>query len=101
VPSGQTCPDQLERLTAATTAARPARAPRSNAANKDQPAQTIAISWKAQQRLHYIWQRLDNQRGKRKTLVAVAVARRLAGFCCAITNSDPNARPNTNPTTLG
>ena len=58
---------------------------------QDQPAQTIAISWKAQQRLHHIWQRLDTQRGKRKTLVAVAVARHLAGFCWAITNSDPNA----------
>jgi len=58
---------------------------------QDQPAQTIAISWKAQQRLHHIWHRLDTQRGKRKTLVAVAVARHLAGFCWAITNSDPNA----------
>jgi transposase len=58
---------------------------------QDQPAQTISISWKAQQRLHHIWQRLDTQRGKRKTLVAVAVARHLAGFCWAITNTDPNA----------
>jgi transposase len=58
---------------------------------QDQPAQTIAISWKAQQRLHHIWQRLDTQRGKRKTLVAVAVARHLAGFCWAITNNDPTA----------
>ena len=58
---------------------------------QDQPAQAIAISWKAQQRLHHIWQRLDTQRGKRKTLVAVAVARHLAGFCWAITNTDPNA----------
>jgi transposase len=56
-----------------------------------QPAHAIAISWKAQQRLHHIWQRLDTQRGKRKTLVAVAVARHLAGFCWAITNNDPNA----------
>ena len=58
---------------------------------QDQPAQTIAISWKAQQRLHHIWQRLDTQRGKRSTLVAVAVARHLAGFCWAITNNDPTA----------
>ncbi len=56
-----------------------------------QPALAVAIAWKAQQRLHHIWQRLDTQRGKRKTLVAVAVARHLAGFCWAITNSDPNA----------
>src|SRR5579872_5675300 len=56
---------------------------------QDQPAQALAISWKAQQRLHQIWRRLDTQRGKRKTLVAVAVARHLAGFCWAITNHDP------------
>jgi transposase len=43
-----------------------------------------AIAWKAQQRLHRVWRRLDDQRGKRKTIVAVAVARQLAGFCWAI-----------------
>lgn len=52
-----------------------------------QPAQAIAISWKAQQRLHQLWRRLDSERGKRKTLVAVAVARHLAGFCWAITTT--------------
>jgi transposase len=56
-----------------------------------QPPQVVAISWKAQQRLHHIWRRLDSERGKRKTIVAVAVARHLAGFCWAITNTDPNA----------
>jgi transposase len=75
------------------------RPPRKGAAltrrQEHQPAQAIAISWKAQQRLHQIWQRLDSQRGKRKTLVAVAVARHLAGFCWAIVNSDPNTRPDT------
>ena len=54
-----------------------------------QPAQALAISWKAQQRLHQLWRRLDSQRGKRKTIVAVAVARHLAGFCWAITTTDP------------
>ena len=44
----------------------------------------LAIAWKAQQRLHRTWQRLDGARGKRRTLVAVAVARELAGFCWAI-----------------
>ena len=29
----------------------------------------IAISWKAQQRLHRTWRRLDTERGKRRTLV--------------------------------
>ncbi len=53
-----------------------------------QPAVAVAISWKAQQRLHQLWRRLDHQRGKRRTLVAVAVARHLAGFCWAIVNTD-------------
>ena len=48
-----------------------------------------AIAWKAQQRLHHVWRRLDLKRGKRKTIVAVAVARHLAGFCWAIVNLDP------------
>jgi transposase len=46
----------------------------------------IAIAWKAQQRLHHVWRRLDLKRGKRRTVVAVAVARQLAGFCWAIVN---------------
>jgi transposase len=52
-----------------------------------QPQLAVAISWKAQQRLHLIWRRLDTQRGKRRTLVAVAVARHLTGFCWAIVNT--------------
>jgi len=52
-----------------------------------QPASVVAISWQAQRRLHRTWQRLDTERGKRRTLVAVAVARELAGFCWAITTS--------------
>jgi transposase len=53
-----------------------------------QPPGAIAIAWKAQQRLHRIWRRLDGQRGKRKTIVAIAVARQLAGFCWAIVSHD-------------
>jgi len=53
-----------------------------------QPPHVIALSWKAQQRLHRTWRRLDSERGKRKTIVAVAVARELAGFCWAIANTD-------------
>jgi transposase len=52
-----------------------------------QPAGVIAIAWKAQQRLHRQWRRFD-QRGKRRTLAAVAIARQLAGFCWAITTTD-------------
>jgi transposase len=44
----------------------------------------VALSWKAQRRLHRSWQRLDERRGKRRTVVAVAVARELAGFCWAV-----------------
>lgn len=48
----------------------------------------LALSWKAQQRLHHTWRRLDHDRGKRRTIVAVAVARELAGFCWAIATAD-------------
>jgi transposase len=53
-----------------------------------QPAHIIEISWQAQRRLHNVWQRLDTQRGKRRTIVAVAVARELTGFCWARANAD-------------
>ena len=53
-----------------------------------QSAHVIALAWKAQQRLHRTWRRLDAERGKRRTLVAVAVARELAGFCWAIARAD-------------
>jgi transposase len=50
----------------------------------DQPPAAVAVSWTAQKRLHRTWQRLE-QRGKRRTIIAVAAARELAGFCWAIT----------------
>lgn len=53
-----------------------------------QPAHVIALAWNAQQRLHRTWRRLDSERGKRRTIVAVAVARELAGFCWAIATAD-------------
>jgi transposase len=53
-----------------------------------QPANIIAISWQAQQRLHRVWHRLAEQRGKRRTIVAVAVARELTGFCWALARAD-------------
>jgi transposase len=55
---------------------------------EDQSPHVIALSWKAQQRLYRTWRRLDTDRGKRRTIVAVAVARELAGFCWAIANTD-------------
>jgi transposase len=48
-----------------------------------QPAEAIAVAWSAQQRLHRTWTRLE-ARGKRRTIIAVAGARELAGFCWAI-----------------
>ena len=53
-----------------------------------QPQHVCAISWNAQRRLHRTWRRLDHDRGKRRTLVAVAVARELAGFCWAAATAD-------------
>lgn len=48
-----------------------------------QPPEAIAIAWSAQRRLHHVWSRLE-QRAKRRTIIAVAAARELAGFCWAI-----------------
>jgi transposase len=48
-----------------------------------QPPEAIAIAWSAQRRLHRTWTRLE-QRAKRRTIIAVAAARELAGFCWAI-----------------
>src|SRR5512132_1008660 len=53
-----------------------------------QPASIVAISWQAQRRLHHLWRRLADKRGKRRTIVAVAVARELAGFCWALARVD-------------
>jgi transposase len=51
---------------------------------QDQPAEAIAVAWSAQRRLHRTWTRLE-QRAKRRTIIAVAAARELAGFAWAIT----------------
>jgi transposase len=50
----------------------------------DQPPEAIAVAWSAQRRLHRTWARLE-ARAKRRTIIAVAAARELAGFCWAIT----------------
>jgi transposase len=51
---------------------------------QDQPPEAIAVAWSAQRRLHRTWTRLE-ARAKRRTIIAVAAARELAGFCWAIT----------------
>jgi transposase len=45
-----------------------------------QPAAAIEAAWRAQQRLARRWAHLDSRRAKRRTTVAVAVARELACF---------------------
>jgi transposase len=45
-----------------------------------QPPGAIEAAWRAQLRLHRRWAHLDAGRGKRRTTVAVAVARELACF---------------------
>jgi transposase len=51
---------------------------------ESQPGEAIAIAWSAQRRLHRTWTRLE-ARAKRRTIIAVAAARELAGFAWAIT----------------
>jgi transposase len=50
---------------------------------RDADPKIVALSWKCQRRLHHVWERME-QRGKRRTIIAVAAARELAGFCWAI-----------------
>ena len=66
----------------------PARGTTLQRRQEGQPANIVAIAWQAQLRLHRVWRRLADQRGKRRTIVAVAVARELAGFCWALANAD-------------
>ena len=49
--------------------------------------EVLALSWKAQRRLHHVWQRME-QRNKRRTIIAVAAARELAGFCWAVATAE-------------
>jgi transposase len=46
----------------------------------------VALSWKTQRRLHHVWSHME-QRGKRRTIIAVAAARELAGFCWAVSTA--------------
>jgi transposase len=56
---------------------RPPRVGRELARRQDgQPQSVTAISSQAQRRLHQVWQRLDGQRGKRRTIVAETSIRR-------------------------
>jgi hypothetical protein len=46
-----------------------------------QDPRAIAISWRAQRRVHQRWQVLAGQRRKPAGVVAIACARELAAFC--------------------
>ena len=66
----------------------PARGTTLQRRQEGQSANIVAISWQAQRRLHHVWCHLADQRCKRRTTVAVAVARELAGFCWALDRAD-------------
>jgi transposase len=48
---------------------------------RGQDPRCVDAAWRCQRRLYKRWQRLDSERGKRRTLVAVAVARELSAYC--------------------
>ena len=50
---------------------------------RDGEAEILALSWKAQRRLHHVWKRMEQRRAP-AAVVAVAAARELAGFCWAV-----------------
>jgi transposase len=72
------------------------RAPRLSKAlterHDGQPPEAVAIAWSAQRRLYRTWTRLE-ARAKRRTIIAVAAARELAGFCWAITQIQEAPQP--------
>ena len=60
---------------------------------RDQPPEVINIAWSAQRRLHARWRQLKDARKKPNGVVAVAVARELAGFCWEIATWSPHPDP--------
>jgi transposase len=53
-----------------------------------QPGHIVNIAWRAQRRLNARWRLLRHSRNKPTHLVAVAIARELAGFCWEIALAD-------------
>ena len=53
-----------------------------------QPSQIVDIAWRAQRRLNARWRQLKHTRKKPNGIVAVAIARELAGFCWEIALAD-------------
>ena len=62
---------------------------------RDQPAEVIDIAWRAQRRLNARWRQLKDARHKHHGIVAVAIARELAGYCWEIAtwNTHPDPVP--------
>ena len=64
---------------------------------RGQSPQVIHIAWRAQRRLNARWRQLKDARRKPNGVVAVAIARELAGYCWEIATWSPH--PDTVPPT--
>ena len=62
---------------------------------RGQAPEIINISWKAQRRLNARWRQLKDTRRKPGAIVAIAVARELAGYCWEIATCPLNPTPVT------
>ena len=60
---------------------------------RGQAAEIINISWRAQRRLNARWRQLKDTRRKPGGIVAVAIARELAGYCWEIATWTPHPDP--------
>ena len=65
---------------------------------RGQPPEIINISWRAQRRLNDRWRQLKDARHKPGGIVAVAIARELAGYCWEIATCRPQPDPVALPT---
>ena len=77
------------RLGVTTPAAPPRITAQQERRQRDQPPEVINIAWRAQRRLNARWRQLKDARKKPNGIVAVAVARELAGFCWEIATWSP------------
>src|ERR1019366_3955001 len=66
---------------------------------RGQAPEIIHISWCAQRRLNARWRQLKDTRRKPGGIVAVAIARELAGYCWEIATCPTALEPTPIPTT--
>jgi hypothetical protein len=64
---------------------------------RGQTPEIIHIAWRAQRRLNARWRQLKDARRKPNGIVAVAIARELAGYCWEISTWTEAARPDPAP----